>query len=223
MAIVVLVGFARTFYLRVLFPEAQDLAAKEPVFLIHGAVFTAWMIWLISQATLIRQRRVALHRTMGWVGAVIAVAMVMLGVYGAVVAASRPGGFIGIPFSSEQFLIIPVTAMVFFGTMVALAIAWRARPQHHKRMMLLATVNLLEAAIIRFPVEFIAANAPLTTFGPALLFIVAIGIHDRRTLGRVHPVTLWGGIAVALSQPVAFLVSGTAPWLSFAAWILGGN
>jgi len=223
MAIVVFVGFSRTFYLRLLFPEAQEFAPKEPIFLVHGAVFTAWMVWLIGQALLIRQRHFALHRTMGWAGAVIAVAMVTLGTYGAIVAAGRPGGFIGVPLPPQQFLIIPVTGMVFFGTMVAMAVAWRARPQHHKRLMLLATVNLLEAAFIRFPLEFITDNAPLTTFGPALLFVVALGIYDRRTMGRIHPVTLWGGIAIALSLPVAFVVSGNAPWLSIAAWLMGGN
>lgn len=220
MAVVVLVGFARTFYLRALFPEAQDLGAKEPIFLIHGAVFTAWMIWLIGQAAMIRKRRIALHRNMGWAGVAIAIAMVALGIYGAIVAASRPGGFIGAPVPPAQFFIIPFTTMLFFGAMVVLAVAWRNKPQHHKRLMLLATVNLLEAAFIRFPLGFVVAYAPLTSFGPALLFIVALGIYDRKTIGRVHKVTFWGGIAIALSLPAAFLFSGTQAWLTFSKWLI---
>ncbi len=40
-ALVVLIGFARTFFLRGLFPEAQTYAAPEPIFSIHGIFFTA--------------------------------------------------------------------------------------------------------------------------------------------------------------------------------------
>jgi len=222
-AVVVFIGFSRTFYLRAFFPDAQDFAAKEPIFLFHGAIFTAWFVLLILQSTLVARRSVALHRSVGWLGLALAAAVVLLGIQGARVAANRPDGFIGVDFPSEQFFVIPFTTMVFFGIFVALAAAYRGRPDYHKRFMLLATVNLLEAAIIRFPFEFIPAYAPLTTFGPALLFILALGIHDRRTLGHVHRVTLWGGIAIALSLPVAFLLSGTQPWLGFAAWVLGKN
>jgi hypothetical protein len=220
-AVVVFIGFSRTFYLRGLFPEAQELAASEPIFLIHGIVLSAWFLFLVLQAALVSYRKVALHRALGLFGAVISAGVIGLGIYGAAVAANRPGGFIGIEFSSEQFFIIPFTTMVFFGTFVALAVGYRKKPEYHKRLMLLATVNLLEAAIIRFPLAIIPAYAPLTSFGPALLFIVALGIYDRRTKGRVHRVTLWGGIAIALSLPVAFLLSGTQVWQSFAEWLIG--
>ena len=127
----------------------------------------------------------------------------------------------GVEFDSTQFFVIPFTTMVFFGAFVALAVKWRKKSQHHKRAMLLATVNLLEAAFIRFPLAFMPAYAPLSTFGPALLFIVALGVHDRRSLGRIHPVTLWGGIAIALSLPVVFALSGTSTWLAFSGWFIG--
>ncbi len=223
MTLVVAIGFSRTFFLRSLFPAAQQFAAPEPIFLLHGAVFTLWMAWLISQALLIRKHRIAVHRAMGWIGIGIALAIVWLGIYGATVAANRPGGFIGAPVPPEQFIAIPFTAMLLFGTMVALAVAYRHQPQYHKRFMLLATVNLLEAAFIRFPFDFVVTYAPLSSFGPALLFIVALGIYDRRTTGHIHRVTLWGGIAIALSLPVAFLLSATEPWLRFSTWLLGGN
>jgi len=222
-AVVVFIGFSRTFYLSSLFPEAQEFAASEPIFLLHGAVFSAWILFLVLQAALINKRHVGLHRSIGWAGVAIAAAVVSLGIYGAAAAANRPGGFIGIEFPPEQFFIIPFTTMVFFGTFVALAVGYRHKPEYHKRFMLLATVNLLEAAIIRIPLAIIVAYAPLTSFGPALLFIVALGIHDRRTLGHFHRVTLWGGIAIALSLPVAFLLSDTKLWLSFASWFLGSS
>lgn len=220
MAVVVFVGFARTFYLRFLFPDAQELAAPEPVFLVHGAVLTAWMVLLVSQALLITRRRVLLHRSLGWLGAALAIAVVVLGIHGATVAAQRPGGFIGVPFPPLQFLVLPFLAMVFFGVLVALAIAWRSKPQYHKRLMLLATVNLLEAAIIRIPLDFIEAGVPFTSFGSACLFIVALAIYDKRVSGKLHRVTLWGGLAVILSQPGGMLIMNTQAWTNFAAWLV---
>lgn len=222
MAAVVFVGFARTFFLRPLFPDGQEFAPPEPFFLYHGIVFSAWMVWLVLQTSLVQARQVQLHRTLGWLGVALASLLVVTGIYGAALAAGRPGGFMGIDVPGEAFMIVPFTAVLFFAIFVGLAIRYRQKAQYHKRFMLLATVNLLEAAIIRIPIDVIRDNAPLTSFGPALLFIVALGIHDRRTLGRVHPVTLWGGIAIALSQPIAFgVVSGTGPWLAFSRWLSG--
>ena len=220
MAIVVLIGFSRTFYLKFLFPGAQQFAAPEPIFYVHGAVFTAWMLLLVLQASLISGRKVALHRSLGWFGVVLAVAVTALGVHGAGIAASRPGGFIGVPFGPLQFLALPFLAMVFFGALVACAVASRNKPQHHKRFMLLATVNLLEAAIIRIPVDFIQAGVPFTTFGSACLFIVALAIYDKRATGKLHRVTRWGGLAVFLSQPVGLLIMNTESWLAFSAWLV---
>ena len=42
----------------------------------------------------------------------------------------------------------------------------------------------------------------------------------ERPRGRLHPVTLWGGLAVILIHPVRMLVAGTDSWLSFAGWAI---
>ena len=100
--------------------------------------------------------------------------------------------------------------------MVWLAIARPRDPQGHKRWMLLATIGLLTAAIARWPGVF--QLGPLAFFGLTDLFIVALGIWDLRSRGRLHPVTLWGGLAIIVSQPLRLMVSGTEPWLAFARW-----
>ena len=113
--IVVFVGFARTFFLRFWFPEAESFAASERIFYVHGVFFTAWIVFLVMQAMLVRAGRVQLHRTLGWLGAAIAACVVLLGLYGASVAAQRPGGFIGVPLPPLQFLVVPFFDMVLFG------------------------------------------------------------------------------------------------------------
>src|SRR5215472_11207767 len=82
-ACAVFLGFARTFFLRHWFPgwTAQH-AAPEFFFAVHGVINTAWFALLIVQVALVGSRRVRLHRQMGWVGAGVAVAVVILGIWG---------------------------------------------------------------------------------------------------------------------------------------------
>ncbi len=94
----VLLGFSRTFFLAPWFPEAAHLAPPEPYFFyVHGVFFTAWILLLIVQPLLVANRRVDVHRKVGWFGAGLAAVVVTVGVTGALIAASRPGGFIGVP------------------------------------------------------------------------------------------------------------------------------
>jgi hypothetical protein len=220
MATAVFAGFARTFYLRPWFPEVA--APAEPVFMVHGLVFTAWMLLLVVQSGLVASGRVRQHRALGIAGAGLAAAVVVLGVAGALVAAARPGGFMNVPVPPLQFLLVPLLDMTLFATCVALAIAWRRFPQTHKRLMLLATVNMLTAAFARVPLE-ITLNNVLIAFVLSDLFIVALAVWDRLDLGRLHPVTVWMGGLIVLSQPLRLGLSETAAWQALAGWMVGAT
>jgi hypothetical protein len=215
--ITVIVGFSRSFFLRPLFPEYPS--PSESIFYVHGSVFTAWIILLVVQVSLVANGRTELHRRIGPFSAVLAVAMVVLGTVGALIAARRPTGFTQILVPPLQFLAIPMFDMVLFATFVWLAIAQRHNPQHHKRWMLLATVNLVTAAIARWP--GVLPLGPPAFFGLTDLFIAALAIWDLRAHKRLHAVTLWGGLATIVSQPLRLLISGTEAWLTFAGWLTG--
>ena len=68
MAVLVLVtvflGFARTYYLAGVF-KADPL---PPLLHVHGAVFSAWIVLLIVQVSLVAADRVDLHRRLGLMG-----------------------------------------------------------------------------------------------------------------------------------------------------------
>jgi uncharacterized membrane protein YozB (DUF420 family) len=213
----VLLGFARSFFLRPLFPGWPS--AAEPIFYLHGVLFTAWIVLFVVQASLVAQGRTDLHRRVGPWGAALALAMVVLGTLGALVAARRATGFTGVAVPPLQFLAVPLFDMLMFALFVALAVAWRRRAQHHKRLMLLATISITTAAIARWP--GVLPLGPLAFFGITDLFIVALALWDRRSLGRVHAATLWGGLALVLSQALRLAVSGSEPWLGFARWATG--
>jgi len=211
----VFVGFAPTFFLRPLFPDTP--VPGEAIFTLHGIAFSAWVVLLLVQARLVAGRHIALHRRLGACGIALAVIMVVLGTMAALVAARR--GFIGVPVPPMQFLAIPLFDMLLFSLFVALAVVRRREPQKHKRWMLLATITLLTAAIARWPGVF--DYGPPAFFALTDVFIVAMAIWDWRSLRRLHPVTLWGGLALILSQPLRLVISGTETWMAFARWATG--
>jgi hypothetical protein len=213
----VAVGFARSFFLRPLFPGWPS--PPETIFYVHGAAYTAWIVLLVTQAALVSAGRTDLHRRIGPFGAALAAAMVILGTLAALTAARRPGGFIDVPVPPLSFLAIPLFDMILFPLFVGLAIARRRDAQSHKRLMLLGTIGLVTAAVARWP--FVYGAGPLWFFGVTDLFIVALALWDFRSLGKLHPVTLWGGLLVVVSQPVRLVISGTPAWLAFARWATG--
>lgn len=214
----VVVGFSRSFYLHALFPARP--VPPEPFFMLHGAVFTAWFGLLLVQSTLVSTERTTIHRQVGWFGAGLAASMVLVGLYGALIAGHRAGGFVGIAVPGWQFMIVPVVDMVMFSAFVSLAIRNRRDPQAHKRWMLIASISILTAAIARWPGVQETGN-PLVFFAVADLFLVPLLVRDGLVLGRLHSATLWGGLALVVSQPLRLALSATAAWHAVAQALIG--
>jgi uncharacterized membrane protein YozB (DUF420 family) len=218
----VVVGFARTFFLKPWFPEHQHLAAPEPFFLVHGVFFAAWFVLLAIQPLLVAGGNVAAHRRLGTWGAALAISMVVVGVVGSIMAARRPGGFIGVPLPPLQFLVVPFSALLLFVVFVALAFVRRRDAQSHKRLMLLASISMLEAAVARLPLAFLTAPSPVPSFEPfellTLLFLLPLVAWDVLSRGRLHAVTLWGGLALVASMPLRAALGATEGWQSAARW-----
>lgn len=217
MGLTVLVGFARSFFLRPWFPEIRAQTPVESFFYWHGALFALWMVLLAAQPALVAARRVDLHRKIGWFGAGLAIVMVAVGFQGSLIAARR--GFTGLPIPGPVFLAVPLFDLALFALFVGRAIARRQDAQAHKRWMILASINLLPAAIARIPHPLVAGN-PIGFFGATDLFLVALVGWDLATRGRLHPATAIGGALLVASQPLRLALSGTEAWARFASWLL---
>ncbi len=219
MAAVVL-GFGRTFFFKPWFPEARDLAPPESFFFLHGIAAAAWFVLLIVQAALVSTGNVRRHRQLGQYGVALAVVVVALGLYGGL-----PGGFIGVPVPPLQFLVVPVAAIGMFAVFVALAVARRADPQSHKRYMLLASIAMVEAAVARWPFAFMVQPSPVPGMGmfelTTCLFVAPLVAWDLATRGRLHAVTLWGGLALVAAFLLRMPLAATDAWQGFARWAVG--
>jgi hypothetical protein len=105
-----------------------------------------------------------------------------------------------------------------FAGFVAAALAMRGHREAHKRLMLLAYVSIITAAVARLP--GLLPLGPLVFFSFSFLFVIAGILYDLWSRGRVHPVYLWGGGVVLVSVPLRLAMSSTAAWRSFAGWLV---
>lgn len=216
--LIVLAGFARTYYLKGFFatPPLAGLIVHT-----HGLIMTAWVVLFIVQVTLVAKRRTKLHQQLGILGAVLAALVFIVGILTALFAAARavnapellpPGS--PPPLS---FLIIPLGDIVVFAILIATALYYRKRLDIHKRLMLLAAINLCGPAIARIPLGFIANGGPLAFFGLTDLCLIVFVVFDTIRHKRLHPVFAWGGLLIVLMQPLRIVLAGTQMWTSFAA------
>lgn len=211
-AAIVFAGFAPTFYLRTFYhPEPL-----QSVFQIHGLVFSAWVVLFVVQTALVSARRTDIHRRLGVVGGGLALLMLVVGYQAAVTAARRGFSTPGLP-PPLVFFAVPVFDLLVFATLVGAALYLRRTPAAHKRLMLLATIAVLTAAIARLP--YVLPLGPPAFFGLTDLLVVAAMVYDWRTRSRVHPALLWGGLFLIASQPLRLAVSGTDTWLALATWL----
>jgi len=158
---------------------------------IHGAVFYAWMLFMVAQAALIRLRHIRLHRLLGWFGAADAVLVVIMGLWATF---HQPA-----PFALGM---VGVLSMAGFGIPVALAILWRKRPAYHRRLLLIGTAMLTNAAFARFPGSYLPGHF----FYAGTDLLIAIGVaRDLWKERSIHVVYRYA-MPILLAAEIAVLI-----------------
>ena len=210
--VIVLVGFGPSYYFRTL-TDAPPLRLAVHA---HGLVFSAWIALFLVQSLLIRTGRPAVHRRLGVFGAGVAVLLVAVG---AMVAIQRG--------QTHQFphwvLAISLGDMVMFPAFCGLAIYFRRSGAFHKRFMLLATLTIISAAVLRWPMlrPLFGSNDTLT-IGSILMYVgadlplLAAVIYDRLAYGRVHAAYVWGGGALIASQILRVAMYDSESWRTWS-------
>src|SRR5882672_11396865 len=141
MGLTVFTGFAPTYYLQFFAGGPTATLTGGPFTAlahVHGALFTAWVLFFVVQTALVASHRVAVHRRLGVAGAVLAAAMILVGTSTAIAAAARGAAPVGV--DPLAFLAIPIFDMVLFATLVGSALVMRSDKEAHKRLMLLAYI-----------------------------------------------------------------------------------
>jgi hypothetical protein len=212
-AIVVFAGFAPSYFLKGYYGSPS----LSPLVHAHGLAFTAWIALFFTQTVLIANGQRSVHRKLGAAGACLAAIMVVLGVaaaVGAIRSNHTPPGI-----DPRSFLVLVFFDIAVFAILVGAGVPFRGQPETHKRLMLLATIAMLDAPIARLPGIF--ALGPLVSFGLQDMFLLAGIGYDLLLRRRVERAYVFGGLLILLSQPLRLFVSGTPWWLAFGDWIKG--
>jgi hypothetical protein len=192
---------------------------------LHAAVMASWVSLLAVQATLSLAGRMDLHRKWGAASLVVAPLVLIMLIAITIVrqnaAAGTPAGPI-----VNNILLVQIRAIVLFPTFLIWALRTRRTdPEMHKRMMLLATLMLLDAAIARmswlpyneFPKGYVAVHIYL------LLLLVPALLYDLIRRGRIHRAWVWG-LALTLPWVVATeFVWGSHWWREFGPKLVGAT
>jgi hypothetical protein len=210
LCVCVYLGFSPTYF------QAGMMRAPLPssILHIHGAVFTLWMLLFVVQAALISARRVKWHRSFGVAAFCLPPIMIVLGVWAAIDALHR-GVRIG-PLDPAVSAAIPLIGIA--GFTVVIYASWRARrrPDAHKRLILIATMDLVGAAFGRFPWARIGlppAAGAVTGIGILLLILI---IYELLSIHRIHRSTMWAAPLVFATIALAVPIGMTPAWHGFA-------
>lgn len=210
---VVVYGFSRTYFM----VGMMRAPLPSPILHVHGAIYTLWMVLYVTQTALISAKRVAWHRTLGVFGFCLPPVMIVLGVIAALDALHR-GVEIG-PLDPATSLAIPLVGIAFYVPVIWAAWATRRKPDAHKRLILLSTCGLVEAAFGRFPWDRIglpAGGGAVIGLGAVLLLPV---LYDLVSLRRLHRATMWAVPVIFVGGAMAVPIGMTQPWHAFAGFL----
>jgi hypothetical protein len=221
---VAFLGFAPTYWV----PMAEGTFKANPIVHVHGLVFSAWTIFFVYQTWLAASGRLVRHRAVGMIGVSFATAMTIFGTLAAI-NQMKSAVALGLADAGKTFALVPLGSILFFAVVVAFAIGNVRRPEWHKRLMLVATISLLDAAVARWFLVFVVPPGPpgpppvMADVPPALLVctLLIIGIvYDWRLRGRPHPAYLMGGGALLALKLLQLPLSTTALWHEIADGVL---
>jgi hypothetical protein len=210
----VLFGFAHTYFL------AGMVRAPLPNKLIHvhGAIFTLWMVVLFGQSALISARKVKWHMTLGLGGFALALGMVLVGPIAATDALRRGSGPLGL--DPLTFYIIPITSITVFAVLIFFAYRMRRQPAAHKRLILIATIGIMDAAVSRWPIAFFQYYPKAQDLVP-FTFLLAVVIYDLVTQKKVLKPTIWASLFIVVVHLARVPIGFAHAWHAFAAFMLG--
>lgn len=207
-AAVIVLSFPLTYYIPLVTGSKTFSLLRH----LHGLAFFAWTALYVLQTQLVARGQVRLHREIGLIGIALAGAMLPLGLWLAVTAIEgRMQRGYSLPF---EFAIYNLVDILVFSLFMAWAILeTRRRIDWHRRLAFIAILNLMGPAASRWlleaPFSYPWVDMMPNLFADAALIVLAL--HDRRTLGWIHPAT-W--LAGAMLLPIHF----AEPFVARGKW-----
>jgi hypothetical protein len=187
---------------------------------VHGFFFMGWLVLATAQILLVRARRTAWHRKLGYAMAAWGGAMIVLG---PMVAWMEQHRDFGTPLGDPGFFSIQTIDIISFAVLGTAGVLLRSRPSAHKRLMLIATLCIADAGYGRWlptPLEHAMGGHTfwpnyLGLFGVTGLMIVGLGVYDLITRRRLHPAYVAGAAWGLTGQLTASVLYFNPAWIGF--------
>jgi hypothetical protein len=209
-----LVTLVVTAFRRTLFATIALHTFVEPWFVyVHGALLLSWFGLLIIQSAFAASGYVSIHRRVGLYGMLV-VPLIGLSTIQVVVFAARRDASDGSANEPITNLFGELLDVALFMGLAATAFILRRHPQTHKRLVLIATLVVIGAAVGRIPM---LGEYPNTVTFALLATVAARDIIKRRSL---HAATLCGGLALITASLIETPIGQTTAWHQLARWIL---
>jgi hypothetical protein len=214
-------GFTPTFWAKV----AAGTFNAPPIIYIHGALLFTWTCFFLAQTALVAARRTLDHRAWGLAGIALFTAL-MCSILVTEATVLQHAEVAGYGAAARRFGAVTLLAWPLMALLFTLAIVNIKKSEVHKRFMMLLMIGMMTPAIARVFLTLFApagadAGAPpaFVSVPPALvadLLLVATVVRDWRTLGKPHPVYVYGGLALLVQQVLVVPISYTAAWMRVA-------
>jgi hypothetical protein len=230
--VLVFLGFAPTLYLRPFF-GAVDQGTRSPQLplhlVLHGLAMSSWYLLFALQAVLVRYQRVALHRQLGWAGVASACAVVVSGfvVLSRAVPRRVESGVLPPEIPPEIIeggsgvLLFQTWNLSCFAVCVLLAIWFRKRSWLHKRLLLIASIQVLTAALStgRSFGAAMESVIPHSTLGLNVLLALALPVFDYLSAKKVYAVSLIGAALIIAPFVLLPVLIGTPAATAWVRWL----
>jgi hypothetical protein len=215
--LLVVPAFTRTYWA----PLARGNAGLHPAIHLHSVLFFAWVGLFLAQTILPLRKRIAAHRGLGLAGIALAALMVLSGLLAAVVSL-KSGLEEPRPHVARTAAALSFGGMLLFSTFMIAGISTLRRPAWHKRLMVLATLSILQAAIARWIMLIPDIGQPTRILIGAVIvdvLLLTVAWVDTRAQGRLHPAWAVGGALILCVQWIRIAILPTAEWLAFTNWL----
>lgn len=222
-AILLAAAFSERYYARL-----TGLEAATPLVHVHAAVFAAWFALLLVQTSLVANDRRDLHRGLGLAAVALVPMMLAVGIATSIDAARHGWNPAGMPDGVQGFLALGIADTLLFTGFAGAAIALRARPEIHKRLIMLASISLLWAAVSRLPIATGVAvrgePPPVPAIAAiALLFLLLAfsgPLYDFFTRRRVWRLEIAAAVLIVAVRGLIRPIAASETWRTVSGWLL---
>lgn len=209
------------------FPGRELTPPIHSLLIVHGVLMTAWMLISVLQPLLVATGLKRIHMMIGRGAAVLAGAMIFVGIRVAIAAARvNPPDLKIFGLTPKEFVIVPLISIAAFAIFVFVGVLNRKRPEVHRPMMLMASLAAVSAALGRIPLlNAWYANTWLEqVFGAFLVMLVIGGLMLLVKCVWSRSFDRWfatGFAALVIMTVAASLMAKTQAWVNFATFLLG--